>query len=239
MRIDLSNLNLGNLNSLVDKYYQENPEAAASSGYTPVAPPVATPAPVAPPVVAPAPVAPKPAPVEYSSFDNPFLEYRDTLAGGADYFDINDVDNVDDYYDNAFEKAFSNTGYLADIDIIGGEGGVGGGQVDYSRTRILSDQEYRGFVGDTPAYLSNFGNDLTTVDKTVQAFGAIQGLNSTEDLQAALSSFYGYNVTANKQSFSKANFGGNLGTHTNSSDSELQQFHSLVEPILKDQISYL
>jgi len=40
VRIDLSlvNLGLGNLNSLVDKYYQENPEAAASSGYTPVAP---------------------------------------------------------------------------------------------------------------------------------------------------------------------------------------------------------
>ena len=80
MRIDLSNLS-----SLVDNYYRQNPEAAASSGYTPVAPPVATPRPVAPPVVAPAPVAPKPAPVEYSSFANPFLEYRDTLAGGADY----------------------------------------------------------------------------------------------------------------------------------------------------------
>ena len=231
------NFNLGNLNALVDKYYQENPEAAISSGYTPpsrpiVAPaPVVTPAPVAPPVVT-------PAPVEYSSFDNPFLEYRDTLAGGANYFDINDVDNVDDYYDNAFEKAFSNTGYLADIDIIGGEGGVGGGQVDYSRTRILSDQEYRGFVGDAPAYLSDFKKDAT-LKQALTAVGSIKDLTSTEELQAALSSYYGYNVTPSEQSFSKADFGGNLGTHTNSSDSQLQQFHSLVEPILKDQISYL
>ena len=243
MRIDLSNLS-----SLVDNYYRQNPEAAASSGYTPVAPPVAAPrpiappvvapAPVAPPVVAPAPVVPKPAPVEYTSLNNPFLDYRDTLSGGANYADINDVDNVDDYYDTAFEKAFSDTGYLTDIDIIGGEGGVGGGQVDYSPTRILSEQEYRGFVGDAPAYLSDFKKDAT-LKQALTAVGSLKDLTSTEDIQAALSSYYGYDVTASEQSFSKSDFGGNLGEHTNSSDSQLQQFHSLVEPILKDQISYL
>ena len=243
MRIDLSNLR-----SLVDNYYRQNPEAAASSGYTPVAPPVATPRPVAPPVatprpvappvVAPAPVAPKPAPVEYTSLNNPFLEYRDTLSGGANYANINDVDSVDDYYDTAFEKAFSDTGYLTDIDIIGGEGGVGGGQVDYSPTRILSEQEYRGFVGDAPAYLSDFG-EATSLAKTQQAYSSIKNLTSTDDLASALSSYYGYDVTPNEQSFSKADFGGNLGQHTNSSGSELQQFHSLVEPILKEQVSYL
>ena len=231
------NFNLGNLNALVDKYYQENPEAAASSGYVPpsrpiVAPtPVVTPAPVAPPVVA-------PAPVEYTSLNNPFLDYRDTLSGGANYADINDVDSVDDYYDTAFQKAFSDTGYLTDIDIIGGEGGVGGGQVDYSPTRILSEQEYRGFVGDAPAYLSDFKKDAT-LKQALTAVGSIKDLTSTEDIQAALSSYYGYDVTPSEQSFSKADFGGNLGTHTNSSDSQLQQFHSLVEPILKDQVSYL
>jgi hypothetical protein len=233
MRIDLSNLS-----SLVDNYYRQNPEAAASSGYTPVAPPVAAPRPVAPPVVAPAPVVPKPAPVEYTSLNNPFLDYRDTLSGGANYADINDVDNVDDYYDTAFQKAFSDTGYLLDTDIIGGEGGIGGGQVDYSPTRILSEQEYRGFVGDAPAYLSDFKKDAT-LKQALTAVGSLKDLTSTEDIQAALSSYYGYDVTASKQSFSKADFGGNLGKHTNSSDSELQQFHSLVEPILKDQISYL
>ena len=175
----------------------------------------------------------------FSSFANPFLKYRDTLSGGASYADINDVDNVDDFYDTAFQKAFSDTGYLLDSDIIGGEGGVGGGSIDYNPTRILSEQEYRGFVGDTPAYLSDFGNERADVIKTKQAYSAVQNLNSTEDLQAALSSYYGYDVTASEQSFSKSDFGGNLGQHTNSSDSELQQFHSLVEPILKDQISYL
>ena len=248
INLNLGNLGLGNLNALVDKYYQENPEAAASSGYVPpsrpiVAPaPVVTPAPVAPPVAAPRPVAPPvvaPAPVEYTSLNNPFLDYRDALSGGANYADINDVDKVDDYYDTAFQKAFSDTGYLADIDIIGGEGGVGGGQVDYNPTRILSDQEYRSFVGDAPAYLSDFGKTPSDISKAQQAFSSVQNLKSTEELQDALSSYYGYDVTASEQSFSKSDFGGNLGTHTNSSDSELQQFHSLVEPILKDQVSYL
>ena len=174
----------------------------------------------------------------FSSFDNPFLEYRDTLSGGANYFDINDVDEVDNYYDNAFKKAFSDVGYLLDTDIIGGEGGIGGGQVDYSPTRILTEQEYRGFVKDAPAYLSDFRKDAT-LKQALTALGSLKDLTSTEELQDALSSYYGYNVTASKQSFSKADFGGNLGQHTNSSDSELQQFHSLVEPILKDQISYL
>jgi len=174
----------------------------------------------------------------FSSLANPFLEYRDTLAGGADYAAINDGDEVDNFYDTAFEKAFTDTGYLVDIDIIGGEGGVGGGQVDYSPTRILNEQEYRGFVADTPAYLSGFGSK-PTVDKTQQAYSTVKDLTSTEELSAALSSFYGYNVVAKEQSFNRSDFGGNLDTHSSSSDSNLQQFHSLVEPILKDQVSYL
>jgi len=171
----------------------------------------------------------------FSSFANPFLEYRDTLSGGANYFDINDVDNVDDYYDNAFEKAFSDTGYLADIDIIGGEGGVGGGQVDYSRTRILSDQEYRGFVGDAPAYLET-QRDVTP-EAIKSAFASIKNLNNPQELQAALSNYYGYDVQAKSQQL--GSFGGNLATHTSSSKADLQQFHSLVEPILREQIPYI
>jgi len=224
MNINFSLGNIGNLNRLSEDYMRRNATV--------------TPAPVAP---RPAPVAPRPsapAPVEYSSFDNPFLDYRDTLSGGANYASINDVDNVDDFYDNSFQKAFADTGYLLDTDIIGGEGGIGGGQVDYSPTRILSEQEYRGFVGDTPAYLSDFKKDAT-LKQALTAVGSLKNLTSTEELQDALSSYYGYDVTVSEQSFSKADFGGNLGEHTTSSDSQLQQFHSLVEPILKDQVSYL
>jgi len=225
VNINFSLGNIGNLNRLSEDYMRRN----ATVTPAPVAP---RPAPVA------APVAPTPAPVEYSSLNNPFLDYRDTLSGGANYASINDVDNVDDFYDDSFQKAFADTGYLLDTDIIGGEGGIGGGQVDYSPTRILSEQEYRGFVGDTPAYLSDFKKDAT-LKQALTAVGSLKDLTSTEELQDALSSYYGYDVTASEQSFSKADFGGNLGEHTNSSDSQLQQFHSLVEPILKDQVSYL
>ena len=172
----------------------------------------------------------------FSSFNNPFLEYRNTLSGGANYADINDVDNVDDYYDNAFEKAFSDTGYLNAVDIIGGEGGIGGGQVDYSSTRILSEQEYRGFVGNAPAYLSDFKKDAT-LKQALTAVGSIKDLTSTKDIQAALSNYYGYDVQAQSQQLDS--FGGNLATHTSSSKADLQQFHSFVEPILKEQVSYL
>ena len=221
MRIDLSNLNLGNLNKLAEDYMRKN------ATVTPTPPPV---------VPQPTPVAAAPAPVEYSSFDNPFLEYRDTLSGGANYANINDVDNVDDYYDTAFQKAFSDTGYLLDSDIIGGEGGIGGGQVDYSPTRILSEGEYRSFVGDAPAYLSDFKKDAT-LKQALTAVGSIKDLTSTGDIQAALSSYYGYDVQAQSQQLDS--FGGNLATHTSSSKADLQQFHSLVEPILKEQVSYL
>jgi hypothetical protein len=171
----------------------------------------------------------------FSSFNNPFLEYRDTLSGGANYSDINDVDEVGNYYDNAFEKAFSDVGYLADIDIIGGEGGIGGGQVDYSPTRALSAQEYRSFVGDAPAYLGK-QRDVTP-EAIKSAFSSIRNLNSPQELQAALSNYYGYDVQAKSQQLDS--FGGNLATHTSSSKADLQQFHSLVEPILREQIPYI
>ena len=171
----------------------------------------------------------------FSSFDNPFLEYRNTLEGGANYADINDVDKVDDYYDTAFRKAFSDIGYLADIDIIGGEGGVGGGQVDYDPTRALSEQEYRGFVGDAPAYLGT-QRDVTP-EAIKSAFASIKDLNNPQELQAVLSQYYGYDVQAESQKLDS--FGGNLATHTSSSKADLQQFHSLVEPILREQVPYI
>ena len=70
-------MNLDNLSALVDKYYQENPEAAVSSGYVPPSRPIVTPAPVAPPVVAPAPIAPVAPPVPEPSI------FTDTTASNT------------------------------------------------------------------------------------------------------------------------------------------------------------
>ena len=102
-------------------------------------------------------------------------DYRDKiLSGGADYFKIDDVDEVDDYYDNAYEKAFGSIPGLNTIDVIGGEGGVGGGQVDYSPTRNLGDGEYRSYVSDVPEYLKGF-KTVTNIADTKNAYGSIAG----------------------------------------------------------------
>ena len=164
-------------------------------------------------------------------------DYRDKiLSGGADYFKIDDVDEVDDYYDNAYEKAFGSIPGLNTIDVIGGEGGVGGGQVDYSPTRNLGDGEYRSYVSDVPEYLKGF-KTVTNIADTKNAYGSIAGLDSIDDTSAVLSSHYGYDYKPMGAETRK--FGGNLQTHTSSNAAELSEFQSLVRPILKEQIPYL
>ena len=227
MNINFSLGNIGNLNRLAEDYTRRN----ATVTPAPVAP---RPAPVA------APVAPTPTPVEYSSLNNRFLDYRDSLSGGANYASINDVDKVDDYYDNLFNEAFTVTPFFNTEFDSGGEGGAySSGTVAGSGRPSLSYSEYASITDNTPAYLQDFGRASATVDKTVQAYSAVKDLSSTGELAAALSSYYGYDIAATGQSFSKSDFGGNLGQHTSSSDAELKQFHSLVEPILKDQVTYL
>jgi hypothetical protein len=169
-----------------------------------------------------------------------WADYRRSLEEGADYASINDVDAVDDYYDNLFNEAFTVTPFFNTEFDFGGEGGAySGGTVAGSGRPSLSYYEYASITDNTPAYLRDFGKASATVDKTVQAYSAVKDLSSTGELAAALSSYYGYDIAASSQSFSKSDFGGNLGQHTSSSDAELKQFHSLVEPILKDQVTYL
>ena len=191
-------------------------------------------------------VAPKPTP-KPTQETNPFVtsdtntsglqNYRDSIvSGGADYNKINDVDNVDDYYDNAYEKAFGSIPGLVTTDVIGGEGGVGGGQVDYSPTRNLGDGEYRSFVSDVPEYLKGF-KTVTNIADTKSAYGSIAGVDSVDDTSAVLSSHYGYDYKPAEAETRK--FGGNLQTHTSSNAAELSEFQSLVRPILNEQIPYL
>ena len=189
--------------------------------------------------VAPKPAA-KPAANPFLSSDSNFSglqDYRDKIvSGGADYFKIDDVDEVDDYYDSAYEKAFGSIPGLNTIDIIGGEGGVGGGQVDYSPTRNLGDGEYRSYVSNVPEYLKGF-KTVTNIADTKNAYGSIAGLDSIDDTSAVLSSHYGYDYKPMGAETRK--FGGNLQTHTSSNAAELSEFQSLVRPILKEQIPYL
>jgi uncharacterized membrane protein len=169
-----------------------------------------------------------------------WADYRKSLEEGADYASINDVDSVDDYYDNLFNEAFTATPFFNTEFDFGGEGGAySGGTVAGSGRPSLSYSDYSSITANTPAYLKSFGTSSATVDKTQQAYSAVQNLTSTKDLSAALSSYYGYDISASNQDFSSSDFGGSLGQHTSSSNAELQQFHSLIEPILKDQVTYL
>ena len=166
-----------------------------------------------------------------------FEEYRQLLSEGADYSSINDVDKVDDYYDNLFKSAFDATPGLSALDIGGGEFGVGGGGAP-AAMRPLSFREYSSYVSEVPSYLSDF-NVPATENTIIDAYSKIKDLNTTEDFTAALSEYYGYDITPSSQQLDVDTFGGVLKEHTGSSKDQLEQFHSLVEPILKDQIPYL
>ena len=142
-------------------------------------------------------------------FSTGIEQYKDRLDLGADYASINDVDDVDNFYDQ---------GYLF---------GLNNMQVD-TETYLRES--------NSPAYLSDYGKPAT-IDKTTQAFLSVKDLTSTEDIAAALSSYYGYDVQAKNQEL--GSFGGNLTSHSLSSKADLQQFHSFVEPILREQVPYL
>jgi hypothetical protein len=150
---------------------------------------------------------------ETPAFNNSLLEgvqrYQDILRSGANYFQIDDVDEVDDYYDrnrltSLGESQFSTNQYFSEI--------------------------------QAPEYLKNF-NAPATSSTVSDAFGRIANLTDTQDIASTLSEYYGYDITPAEQSFDR--FGGNLQTHTSSSKEQLQEFHSLVEPILQEQVPFL
>jgi hypothetical protein len=136
--------------------------------------------------------------------------YKNSLTGGANYFDIDDVDEVDDWYDNQFNSAL--------------------------RGLTATPETYFNAVSGTPEYLRNF-NTPATSSTVSDAFGRIANLTDTQDIASTLSEYYGYDITPAEQSFNR--FGGNLQTHTSSSKEQLQEFHSLVEPILQEQVPFL
>jgi len=142
-------------------------------------------------------------------FSTGIEQYKDRLDLGADYASINDVDNVDNFYDQ---------GYLF---------GLNNMQVD-TETYLRESS--------SPSYLADYGKPAT-IDKTTQAFLSVKDLTSTGDIAAALSSYYGYDIQAKNQEL--GSFGGNLTSHSSSSKADLQQFHSFVEPILREQVPYL
>ena len=219
------NFSLGNLNRLAEDYMRRNATV--------------TPAPVAPRPASSPVVTSEPSIFTDTTASNTLQDYRDTLARGADYAAINDVDKVDDFYDTAFMSSFEATPGFSDLDIGGGEFGLASGGVAPARRRNITTGEYFGSVPDAPEYLSTFLEKEPNPQNAIAAYRTIQPLTSSSDIVSALTNHYGYDFTPTNQNISTSKFGGNLGEHFEGSKNQLQEFHSLVEPILQEQIPYI
>ena len=171
----------------------------------------------------------------YARLGSAIDSYQNALSSGADYFDIDDVDLVDQYYDDIFRDTLrTESGILSDFDIIGGEAGIAGGPPPSDRIRV--DRNTYFSQVDAPDYLRNFRAPATQ-ESAVSAYSSIANLQNTSDIASALSNYYGYEITPAEQNLGR--FGGNLQSHTGTSKARLAEFHSLVEPILSEQLPYL
>ena len=67
-------------------------------------------------------------------------DYRNLLDQGADYNAINDVDLTGSYYNNSFLNTYdsfaSSIGEFTTSDLLGGEGQIGGGSIDFDEKRF-------------------------------------------------------------------------------------------------------
>ena len=135
-------------------------------------------------------------------------------------------------------SSFEATPGFSDLDVGGGEFGIASGGVAPARRRNLTAGEYYGAVPDAPEYLSTFLNKEPDPNNTIAAFNSIATIPSSE-MASILSDYYGYDVAPTTQNISTSKFGGNLGEHFKGSKEQLQEFHSLVEPILQEQVPYI
>ena len=173
--------------------------------------------------------------MNYSGLGDAINNYRNDLSKGADYFEIDDVDRIDGYYDDIFKNTLgSEAGVFTDLDLLGGEASIGGAQAPSNTINIDYNTYFREV--NPPAYLRNFRSPATT-ETSVAAYSNIGNLQNSSDIASALSNYYGYEITPTAQNLGR--FGGDRELYTGSSAGQLAEFHSLVEPILSEQIPFL
>jgi len=222
------------------------------------------PTPVTPPATtAPKPTAVAPKPVDTSrasvvdsmiasrgkpvSAKSAIQSYKNTLLGAASknvYDTVDDVDEVDDYYDRVFRNTVIdplNPKEALDREMAMEIGGEGGGRNYYQAPKAklsFTPDEYLSEVGG-PEYLKGLKSG-TGVDKDVvqSAFSTIANTGGA-DTAAALSSYYGFDVVPTTGTPSIRDFGGNYESHTNASQEQISEFQSLVKPILAETIPYI
>jgi len=177
--------------------------------------------------------------MNYEGLGGAISNYKKKLKSGADYFEIDDVDLVGGYYDKNFTDILGKeAGVMSDLDLLGGEASIGGAQAPSERIRV--DQNSYFEQVKPPEYLRDFSRGMrtsATQDDAVSAFSSIGELRNTPDVASGLSNHYGYEIKPVEQNLGR--FGGNLKAHTSSSKEQLEEFHSLVEPILSEQLPYL
>jgi hypothetical protein len=135
--------------------------------------------------------------------------YKAKLAQGADYYAIDDVDEVDDWYDRAYDEALKAANINDYADIVGGEGGTYGGTLTFT----ISPDDYVEATG-APAYLKDIlkKDKSRNEDEAKSAYAVLSITDSPEQMATVLSGYYGIDFSPVAQQLGQ--FGGNLGEHT-------------------------
>ena len=177
--------------------------------------------------------------------------YKNTLLSAADenvYDTVDDVDEVDDFYDRVFrntvidpldpkaaiDRSMSREGIQAEgIDkAIKTQDARKKPKLDFTPDQYLSE------VGG-PEYLKGLKSGVgVNTDVVKSAFGTIANTSGT-DTAAALSNYYGFEITPSVGESNISNFGGNYEEHTTASQAEIAEFQSLIKPVLAETIPYL
>ena len=173
--------------------------------------------------------------------------YKDTLLGAADknvYDVIDDVDEVDDFYDMAFrgsvlEPLETSKKAVTARDTTDGKA-RGSQYLSGKRGDVFAftPDEYISEVG-APEYLKGLKSGVGA-DKDVirSAYSSIANTGGA-DTAAALSNHYGFDVVPSGAAPDIKNFGGNYEEHTNASQEQISEFQSLIKPVLAETIPYL
>ncbi len=137
-------------------------------------------------------------------------QYKERLQKGADYDKIDDVDKVDDFYDQSFQSNLS---------------------------AIQVDPETYLRETASPTYLANW-QGRPEQQAAEDVYGSI-AITDQQGTQQAVSNYYGYDVQADAFDKTIEDFGGNYGEHTGASQEKISEFQSIIKPILTEQIAFL
>jgi hypothetical protein len=172
--------------------------------------------------------------------------YKDTLLGAADknvYDIIDDVDEVDDFYDMAFkgsvleplkskepeQKEARPDGKARGDQYLSGKRGD---------VFAFTPDEYISEVG-APEYLKGLKSGVGADKDVIRSAYASIANTGGADTAAALSSYYGFDIAPSGAAPDIKNFGGNYEEHTNASQEQISEFQSLIKPVLVETIPYL